>query len=58
MITHAPEPRLEPYTDFIQNNDLEPERITDYDLELWEEEMCKLSISDEMICEIYRRLGL
>ena len=56
MIRRTPEPRLEPYTDIIQTD--EPEPITDYDLEIKEQEMCKLSISDEMICEIYRRLGL
>lgn len=58
MIT-TPEPRLEPSnllyevyddTDFIQP-------LTDEDIEAYEE-MCELTISDEHICEIYRRLGL
>ena len=55
MITHAPEPRLEPYTDFIQTD--EPEPITDYDLEIKEQEYA-LSLSDEEICRIYEELGL
>ena len=56
MITRTPEPRLEPKSDFIQTN-FEPEPLTDDDLCRLEQQVF-ITISDETLNEIYRRLDL
>ena len=57
MITRTPEPRLEPKSDFIQTNSFEPEPLSDDDLCRLEQEVF-ITISDETLNEIYRRLDL
>lgn len=57
MIHHIPSPRLEPpHEDCFSD---EPEPITDYDLEVQEEEyLWSCGLTDEQLNTIYKRLGL
>ena len=63
MIQHyAPEPRLEPYSDFIQTDDtdfvpLTIYEMTDEEVEEYETE-CSVTISDETLSTIHRELRL
>ena len=54
MIHRTPSPRLEP-TDFIQTTNDDEDLVSDYDLELYEEE-CNCTESEETIIQIYHQL--
>ena len=59
---NTPEPRLEPYSDFIQTDDtdfvpLNIYEMTDDEVEEYETE-CSVTISDETLSQIHRGLML
>lgn len=55
MIHRTPTPRLEP-TDFIQTtNEEDEDLVSDYDLEVYEEQ-CNCTESEETIIQIYHQL--